>query len=234
VEHTCYRCHADIPEGTAFCPHCGAPQIRVALPEGDMQPGVASPESGQPSASAAPNYWAQPGPAYPAQAGAIQWQLAWKGALLGGLAAAALTAIPFVSIGFLVWMLGAGALSVSLYRRQLPGMPITPGMGMKLGALAGVFAFLANAVVATLSFVALRSSGNLRSALQEQMQKQMSGNSDPKMQQMMQNMLDWISTPQGAATLLALFLVISGVICLLLTAAGGAIAASMGQRRESR
>jgi hypothetical protein len=66
------------------------------------------------------------------------------------------------------------------------------------------------------------------------MHKQMAGNSDPKVQQMMQNMLDWVSTPQGAATLLVLFLVITGIIMLVLTAAGGAFAASMGQRRQMR
>jgi hypothetical protein len=171
---------------------------------------------------------------YPPPLGAIQWQLAWRGAILSGLAAAVLTAIPIVSLGFLFWMIGAGALSVALYRRQVPDLPLTPGMGMKVGALAGVFALLANAFVAILTFAALRSSGALRAEFEEQMHKQMAGNSDPKVQQMMQSMLDWVSTPQGAASLLVLFLVISGVIMLVLTAAGGAIAATMGQRKEPR
>jgi hypothetical protein len=181
-----------------------------------------------------PSYWPQAGPSYSNQPGAIQWQLAWKGAVLSGLAASVLTAIPLVSLGFLFWMIGAGALSVSLYRRHVPGMPLTSGMGMKIGALAGLFAFLANAIVTVSAFVVLRNSGNLRAALDEQMRKQLAGNADPKVQQMMQNMLDFMSTPQGAVTLIAFVLAIMGVIFVVLTAAGGAIAASIGQRRELR
>src|SRR5580658_8494432 len=77
------------------------------------------------------------------QPGAIRWDLAWKGALLCGVGAAILSAIPIVSLGCCLWMLGAGALAVMLYQRQVPGTLITPGMGMRLGALAGVFGCLA-------------------------------------------------------------------------------------------
>jgi len=182
---------------------------------------------------APPPYWT--GPTYPQQPGAIQWNLAWKGALLSGVGAAALSSIPFVSTGCCLWMLGAGALSVVLYRRQVPDALITPGMGMKLGALAGVFGFLVNAIVSTVSFVGLHKSGTFRSAMEEQMKKQMAGNTDPKVQQMMRNMLDWMSTPQGAATLIALFLVIFAIVFLVFTAAGGALGASMsGKRRDFR
>jgi hypothetical protein len=166
---------------------------------------------------------------------AIRWDLAWKGALLSGIGAAILTAIPFVSIGCCLWMLGAGAFSVSLYRKQVPDVLITPGMGMKLGALAGVFGFIANAVVTTISFVTLRTSGNFRKAMQEQMQKQMSSTPDPKVQAAMQRMLDWMNTPQGAAAMIVLFLLMMAVIFILFTAAGGALGASMsGRRREFR
>jgi len=132
-------------------------------------------------------------------------------------------------------MLVGGALMVPLYRRRLPGATITPGMGMRLGALAGVFGFLFNAVTSLISFVALRNTGNFRHAMEEQMQTQMAGNSDPRVQQMMQNLLDYMSTPQGAATMIAIFLLIFGVVFVLLSAAGGAVGASIsGQRRGSQ
>ena len=130
-------------------------------------------------------------------------------------------------------MLGAGALSVALYRRHAPGTLITPGMGMKLGALAGLFGWLAYAVVSTMTFVALRNSGNFRRAMEEAMQRQLAGNTDPKVHEMMQNLLGWMSTPQGAATIVVLSIAVFGVIFILITAAGGAIGASMfGQRRD--
>lgn len=232
MEHSCYRCQAEIAEGAAFCAHCGAPQIRVALPETDAQP--ASPDATGTQFPAQQTSWLPPG-AYAPQPGAILWPLAWRGALISGLAAAVLSGLPFVQMGCLLWMLGAGALSVALYRRHAPGTLITPGMGMKLGALAGLFGWLANAVVSTMTFVALRNSGNFRRAMEDAMTRQLAGNTDPKVHEMMQNLLEWMSTPQGAATVVVLSIAAFGVIFVLITAAGGAIGASMfGQRRDFR
>jgi hypothetical protein len=170
---------------------------------------------------------------YQAAPGVIHWELAWKSALLCGVVAALLSAIPFVSLGCCLWMLAAGAMTVNLYRKQVPDAVITPGMGMRLGALAGVFGFVINAIVTTISFVVQRSSGTFRQAMEEQMKKQMATTPDPKAQEIMQHMLDWMATPQGAATMMILVLIFMGVIFLLVTAAGGALGASMrGSRRE--
>jgi len=108
-------------------------------------------------------------------------------------------------------------------------------MGMKLGALAGLFGFVVNSVVSTVSFLTLRSRGDFRHAMEQQMQKQMAANPDPKVQEMMQRMVEWMTTPQGAATIIVFFLLIMGVVFVLFTAAGGALGASMfRQRREFR
>jgi len=180
--------------------------------------------------------WTQGGMAYPPPPAAIQWDLAWRGALLSGVGAGLLSSVPFISIGCCLWMLGAGAVCVSLYQKRVPGTLITPGMGMKLGAVAGLFGFAVNAVLSTASFVALRSGATFRQAMQDQMQKQMASNPDPKVQAMMERMLDWISSPQGAATMIVASLLMMGVVFVIFTAAGGALGASMsrGSRRELR
>lgn len=179
--------------------------------------------------------WTQGGAPYAPLGSAIQWDLAWKGALLAGVGAAVLTAIPFVSIGCCLWMLGAGVLSVAMYRKQVPGILVTPGMGLKIGALAGIFGFMINAVVTVLSFSLFRSNPDFRRAMQEQMDKQMANNPDPKVQAMVQHFMDWMSTPQGAATFVVLILLVLGVVFIVITAAGGALGASMsGSRRELR
>jgi hypothetical protein len=236
VEHPCYRCQALIDEGIAFCPHCGAPQIRVVPPEENM-PGSPPPLSpAMPGEFPSPTQppWS-PGTMRYGPVSGIQWDLAWQGALLAGAGAAVLTAIPFVSLGCCLWMLGAGALSVGLYQRRMPGTLITPGMGMRLGALAGVFGFAINALVTAVSFVAFRSSSDFRRAMQEQMEKQMASSPDPKAQEIMRQMFDWINTPQGMATLMVLILVVLAIMFVLFTAAGGALGASMfGRRREFR
>jgi hypothetical protein len=129
-------------------------------------------------------------------------------------------------------MLGAGALAVTLYRRHLPDTVITPGMGMKIGALTGLFGWLLNAVVTALSFVVGHTSGDMRRVMEEQMRKQMGSAPDPKMQQMMQQMIEWISTPQGMATMIVFVLIFMGVIFLFISAAGGALGASLSGRRR--
>jgi len=239
VEHPCYRCQALIEEGITFCPHCGAPQIRVIPPDENMPASPPPPPNAPAELPSQPQpgpAWSQGGMPYPPPAvGAIQWDIAWRGALLAGAGAAVLTAVPFVSLGCCLWMLGAGALSVALYQRRAPGTPITPGMGMKLGALAGVFGFAISAVITTVSFVTFRSNSDFRRAMQEQMEKQMASNPDPKVQEMVQHMLAWMATPQGAATLVVLVLIVMAVVFVLFCSAGGALGASMfGRRREFR
>ena len=117
----------------------------------------------------------------------------------------------------------------------MPGTVITPGMGMRLGALSGAIGFVVNAIVTTAAFVGRRGSGEFQQAMQEQMKKQMASTSDPKVQEMMQRMVGWMSTPQGSATMILLVLLFMGVVFILFTAAGGALGASMtGSRREFR
>lgn len=167
----------------------------------------------------------------------IQWRLARRDALLCGVGAAVLfvVTVPAIRMAGVVWMLVGGAMMVPLYRRRIPGTTITPGMGMRLGALAGIFGFLFNAVTSLISFVALRNTGSIRHAMEEQMQTQLAGNSDPQAQHMMQNLLDYMSTPQGAATMIAIFLLIFGIVFVLLSAAGGALGASFfAPRRQGR
>ena len=240
MEHPCYRCQASIEEGTTFCPHCGAPQIRVILPEENLPaapplPPIAPSEISPPAYSVGPGPgWTQGGTPYAPEGSAIQWNQAWQGALLAGVGAAVLSAIPFVSIGCCLWMLAAGVLSVAMYRKRMPGVVITPGMGRKVGALTGVIGFMLNAVFAVLSFAVFRSV-DFRRAMQEQMQKQMASNPDPKAQEIVQHFLDWMATPQGMATFMVLLLIVLGVVFVAITAAGGALGASMtGQRREFR
>ena len=237
MEHPCYRCQAQIEEGTAFCPHCGAPQIRVVPPEQAGSPPGGEIPGAFPLAPPPlqPPVWQPPGPAYPAGPPPVRWDQAWPGALLTGAGAGLLSAIPMVSVGCCLWLLGAGALAVLLYQRRVPGVLVTPGMGMRLGALAGVFAFAVNAVVTTVSFLLFRTNADFRRSMQEQMEKQIASNPDPKVQEMVQHMMEWMTTPQGSATLLVGVLLVLAVFFVLFCAAGGALGASMfGRRRELR
>ena len=90
-------------------------------------------------------------------------------------------------------------------------------------------------IIRIVSFLVLLSSGEFRRLMQEQTEKQMASNPDPKMQEIMRQMFDWINTPQGIATFIVLTLLVMAVMFVVFCSAGGALGASMfGRRREFR
>lgn len=229
MEHLCYKCQASIDEALPFCPHCGAPQIRVASPEEETATQSPASDSQNPQASGAS--WITGTTAY--QPNAIQWEFAWKGALLSGLMAALLSATPLVGLGCFLWLLGAGALAVWLYQRRVPGAIVTSGMGMRIGALTGSIGYVASAIWIVFQFA--RNSQELRTVFVEQMDKTIASNPDPKAQEILQQFMSRLNTPEGMATLLVLILVCMAIVFVLFSTAGGALGASMFRRsREIR
>ncbi|HVP54531.1 MAG TPA: hypothetical protein VMU45_05990 [Candidatus Eisenbacteria bacterium] len=228
MEHPCYKCQTSIDESLPFCPHCGAPQIRVASSDDDASQPVplaseATPQVGPPAG------WTVAPPVYHPYA--IQWELAWKGALLSGLIAAVLTAVPVVGLGCCLWLLGAGALAVALYQRRIPSAIVTPGMGMRIGAVAGAIGFVATTIWSVFRFAT--SSQEFRSAMQEQMEKSIASNPDPRAQDIMRQFMNTLNTPEGLATFFVIVIVIMAIVFVVLGAAGGAIGASMFARRRN-
>jgi len=213
-----------IDEAVPFCPHCGAPQIRVASSDDETGQPALAPAAPQP---VTPTPWIQ-APAYHPQA--VQWDAAWKGAVLSGLFAAVLSATPVISIGCCLWLLGAGALSVFLYQRRVPAAFVTPGMGMRIGAVSGVVGFVASTFWMVYQFA--KNSQEFRAALQEQMEKSIGSNPDPRAQDIMRQFMNNLNTPQGLATFFVLLLVIIAVAFVVFSAAGGALGAAMFARRR--
>lgn len=177
-----------------------------------------------------PASWAPGASAHIPQAASIQWELAWKGALLSGLGAALLTAIPNVGYGCCLWLLGAGALAVWLYQRRVPGSTVTPGMGMRIGAAAGAIGYVATTIWSVLSFAS--NSQEFRAAMQAQIDKSMASNPDPRAQEIMRQFVGNLNTPQGLATFFVLIMAIMAVVFVIFSAAGGALGASLFARRR--
>jgi len=230
VEHTCYKCQAAVEEGVPFCPHCGAPQIRVTPPEPQTESVPTSSTEAPPlDASTRASPW---GVAHPTVRfrEPIQWRQAWQGALLAGIGAAALSSLPVLALGFCIWIFLAGAVSVSLYRRRLAGRLIRAGSGMRIGALAGVFAFAMNAITSTLLFA---TEGDLvRKAMEDQMRNSVAKAPDPRTQELLQHLMNKLSTPEGMATFFLWVLVAMAALFVLFGAAGGALGASLASRRR--
>jgi hypothetical protein len=225
VEHPCYKCQTSIDETLPFCPHCGAPQIRVSSPEEEAgQPPPLTPDAPQVTS---PPPWAS-APAYHPQA--VQWDAAWQGAVLCGLIAGILSVVPVIGLGCCLWLLGAGALSVFFYQRRVPAAFVTPGMGMRIGAVSGVVGFVASTFWMVFKFA--KDNQEFRSALQEQMEKSIAANPDPRSQDILRQFMNNLNTPQGLATFFVLILVVVAIAFVVFTAAGGALGAAIFARRR--
>lgn len=135
-----------------------------------------------------------------------------------------------MSWGCCLWLLGGGALAVWLYQRRIPGAVVTAGIGMRIGSLSGVFAFVATAIWWVLLFT--KNSQELRTVFAEQMEKSIARNPDPHAQEVGRQIINYMNTPEGLATFFVLGLVVMAVIFVVFGAAGGALGASMFARRR--
>src|SRR3954467_3157234 len=171
---TCHRCGAALDEGTAFCPACGAPQIRVN-PVGVNDPATPPLPPGTPGniTPAGTPVALVPIP--------IDWSVGFKAAALMGLLAGLPTSVRYLSVLCCLWIVGGGALAVMLYQKWKPGATVTSGMGARLGAVAGLFAFafwfLFNAAAQ-----AAKGMGEFRTELIRQLHEAALKNPDPNAQ----------------------------------------------------
>ena len=231
VEHACYKCQSMVEEGIPFCPHCGAPQIRVVPPEATTEQSLTpvSDELRTPPPTTSTSPWGPPRATFPPRE-PIQWNQVWQGALLAGVGAALLSSLPFLALGSLLWLLIAGALSVSMYQRRVPSAIVKPGMGMRIGALAGGFAFVITAILSTVLFA---TEGNqLRQMMEEQLRASMAKAPDPRSAEILQQFISKLGTPEGLATFFLWVMAFIAVLFILFSAAGGALGASVSARRR--
>ncbi len=159
------------------------------------------------------------------------WQAANLAAGLGALAAlivAVATGLPL--LGFFVWMLGGGMLAVVIYRRRQPFPSLTAATGARLGARAGVMGFVIVGLLSLAQVASLRGSGQLRAALEQALKASAAHSGNPEAQQMVQQFL----TPEGMRLFLALGIVLMLVMFVAVSSLGGAIAAALSRKRETR
>jgi hypothetical protein len=213
VEHPCYKCAANVEDGTPFCPRCSAPQIRVAGPE-PLVPVAITPE-------VAIEHYASYAPP---RLSAFEWPQALPSA---GIALLAGTFLFVIGMPAGLGMLAAGFLSVVLYRRRCPATLVTPGMGARLGTLTGVLGFGAVAAIFAL-WTAFRSGRELHDALLNYIQQYAAHSSDPHMQQV----LELFNTPDGFTFIIILMLILTLIAFLIFSSLGGVIGAFLLHRKE--
>jgi hypothetical protein len=221
MDHTCHQCGQQIEEGTPFCRHCGAPQIRIpgteepAMPEGtpgEVQPAAQPVAIGRVPAS------------LPA---AVDWPQGLPAAGWAGLLLAVAWLVPY--LGYFLWILGAGVVAVAFYKRRAPHAVVTPAIGARIGAVTGLFGFAGFALLMAIGLLLLRGSTKFREMLRQSMQQAASANPDPRAQEV----LSWMTSPAGMALMVTIVMIIFLIGFIVLSSAGGAIGAKIFQKKTS-
>lgn len=226
-------------DGVPFCPGCGAPQIRVAIAreEPDTQPVPGTSDSGdeQAAAEAIPAQGANPafGPADASQLDKYERRVVIFSALAAGFAAGIGSLVPFVPF-ITLCMVAAGGIAITLYKRRMPYVTVPARRGFRIGALAGFFGFLLNAVTSAFGMLSAENRVALRDAMQERLKEALAVNSDPSAQQMVKNLGDMVSTPTGLAAVFVFSLCLFGLLFVLLSGIGGAIGAALFGKKMQR
>ena len=147
-----------MPQGAAFCPECGAPQLRV--------PGPEAREAAHETAA---------GEKPVRHTGDIAWPAAVQSAALYAVPAGLLLSfLPFPQID-MVWVVLGAVWTVRRYRRREPKAPIlTPQLGGRIGLVLGLFAALVTTAVQVLGLIsarfALHQGGTLDAQFRNEMQ----------------------------------------------------------------
>jgi len=212
MQIACHRCGAMLEEGTAFCPACGAPQIRVSADQPATPPlPPGTPGDLQPPATP----FGAPAP--------LDWGVAFKTALMMGAVAAIPSSLPVASALCCLWLVGGAALSVMVYQRSRPGI-VTTGMGARLGAVMGLCTF---AFWILFRFIIEAARGDFNARMMQELRRSAAANPDPNVQQMVEK----LSTPEGIAIFVTVMVVIMLVSFVVFGIIGGAIGASVWGRR---
>ena len=232
-------------DGTAFCPHCGAPQIRVStasVPEPVVVPAFppASPEEIHPSD--------QPVALTAAPSGKIEWRQGVRSAMLAGLLLAVgifLVSLAAVAVGLLLHlgqgpigllllmgscacMVAGGAAAVRIYRRRVPLTGLSAGMGARLGVVSGLVGFLLYSVPQAIRLAVFHSGAAIRATMQKAMEQAANQSPDPRAQEMMRNLM----SPGALAAIFTFLVVVFFLVFLVFSSLGGVIGAALWGNKE--
>ncbi len=125
--------------------------------------------------------------------------------------------------------MAGGTLSVYAYRRRVPGAVLNLGSGAFLGAVSGLFGFLVLSVLAAVKILFSHKGEELRQTAFAAMDKVVQ-NTDPQLQQSVQELVQHFKTPQGFVLFVAISALCTCLMFIFFSLLGGAIGASITRR----
>ena len=220
MEQSCYKCRQAVEEGTAFCPHCSAPQIRVVIAEPAAPLAYAAAGAESQDSTALPASQIVPVLALP-----MQWSQALRPCALAALVASLLMSLglnPFVA------MFSVGFLAVVFYRQSQRGIMIKTSSGAALGALGGLLWFAMSSIFEALVVIFLHKGPELRNELLAKIQQAASQTSDPQVVAVFER----FKSPGGLEFLMLMGLVFAFLASIALGSLGGALGGAILGRRD--
>jgi hypothetical protein len=137
--------------------------------------------------------------------------------------------MPFIVLS----MIAAGGISIAFYMRLEPEKVVKVGAGLRIGALAGLFGFLINALLSTLSMLVASNRAALRSEMMTRWKEAMaSSSSDPQTTEMLRRIGDQLKTPSGLAFIFTFGLLVLAAFFIIFGGLGGAIGATLFGRHH--
>jgi hypothetical protein len=227
--HLCYKCGHDTEDGKPFCLECGAPQIRVAMPEPAVAIVAGDASSGVP---VAPGIFSLDPPRAPlplsaaALSGGIDWPRALSACAIAAFVSAVVMALRLMVP--LLAGLGAGFLAVTLYHRRNTAWGVNARSGAQLGAVCGFFFFGISAILKSLDVTLSHTGQQVRQNMLELLQQAASRSTDPQVQAVFEQM----KTPEGLAAMLILSLLILMVVSIAAASLAGALTGAVLGRRN--
>ena len=252
----CHRCHGELPlsapgtqgnesveERALYCPHCGAPQLRLPDYMRQETPSASIDSAGADGEDSAPFSTSRTPPPRPRE---VEWRAALtSGAIVSGIAAALVVLglkVPFASFLSTIWVIGAAAIALGLYARKRPQASMDGRIGLRIGLATGVMMIAAIAVALAVTGLVVRfglhhmsgfdaNVSQQMTAMQQQLGDRMSDQQQPAA--FRQHMLGFLGSPEVRGGLAIFYLATFGFIILLFAAGGGAFAGMMRHARRA-
>jgi hypothetical protein len=222
MQRDCYRCGHPLEERLAFCPACGAPQIRVSI--ASEQPSPASDKLGSDLTSSPSAPPLSPTLVGLAAVGGIEWSYFLRTAApLAALTGLLTVRLP--PLGFFVLLPASLIWTIHRYR-QHRAVPLRRGQGARMGALMGLLSF-GFFLVFFLTAVFLNQA-KYREMVASMIQDSVAQTPDLQSQQMLQ----WVATPDGLITFTAISLAFILGFFLIIGMGSGALAVALGKARN--
>lgn len=227
----CHRCHGELtldPAESTFCPHCGAPQLRVIEENVTATPA--------PAAGAPP----------PPHPGRLRWAtVITLAAIISGVAAVLMTIVFWVPQAFPIawlWTVSGAVIVLGLYQRRHPDTALDAGAGARVGLVYGLLAVSTLAVLTAASGLIARYglhhmgsidtwlTTTMHQAMEQQIQQIPANQPDAPMTADQMRALFY--SPEVRAGLSLSMLTVSAVFLIGFSTLGGAVGGLLRTRRR--